>query len=72
MRTGCIPSGSQFPRGGYLCNFIKGSHGIKNYMRVQEEGMGVQEEFVLSSIYNIRAKPIQNIQRAEFCSTQFF
>jgi len=34
-------------RRGYLCNFIKGSHGKKLY-GVQEEGMGVEEEFVTS------------------------
>jgi len=32
-------------RGWYLCNFMKGRN-KKNYMGVQEESMGVEEEFV--------------------------
>ena len=35
---------------GYLRNFMKDSRGKKNYMRVQEEGMGVEEEFVLKML----------------------
>jgi len=29
---------------------MKDSRGKKNYMRVQEEGMGVEEEFVLKML----------------------
>jgi len=38
---------------GYLCNFMKGNYGIKNYMGVQEEGIGVEEEFVHLKCYSL-------------------
>jgi len=34
---------------------MKGSYKIKNYMGVQEEGMGVEEEFVLIKLQNRRS-----------------
>ena len=33
-------------REGHLCNFRKGNNGIKKIIWVQEEYMGVEEEFV--------------------------
>jgi len=33
-------------REGHLCNFKKGNNGIKKIIGVQEEYMGVEEEFV--------------------------
>jgi len=35
-------------KGGYLCNFMKDSYGIKKLYGVLEEGMGVEEEFVFT------------------------
>jgi len=50
---------------GYLSNFNKNSCGIKILYGVQEEGMGVEKEFVLVKLRNGEwAEPILQIYRS--------